>query len=142
MAVCPTQCITFRDHSVHINESVCIGCKMCALACPFGAIIPGGTPAPQYEFNVGQYTYINTPYQAEPMALREMGLRERLSLLKWEIGHKTVAVKCDLCYFSPEGPACVRACPHKALSLVEEGALPVSLVEGMKAVAVIVEGVG
>jgi Fe-S-cluster-containing hydrogenase component 2 len=31
-----------------------------------------------------------------------------------------VAVKCDLCYFSPEGPACVIACPHKALSLVDE----------------------
>jgi Fe-S-cluster-containing hydrogenase component 2 len=29
-----------------------------------------------------------------------------------------VAVKCDLCFFDAEGPACVRACPHKALSLV------------------------
>ena len=30
-----------------------------------------------------------------------------------------VAVKCDLCYFREEGPACIQVCPTKALSLVE-----------------------
>jgi hydrogenase-4 component A len=35
-----------------------------------------------------------------------------------------VAIKCDLCYFRPEGPACVIACPHKALALVTEQATP------------------
>ncbi len=31
------------------------------------------------------------------------------ALLRWEPGVQTVAVKCDLCDFLPEGPACVRA---------------------------------
>jgi len=140
-AVCPVRAITHQDHSILLNESLCIGCKMCALVCPFGAIIPGGTPVPKLELNIGQYTYVNTPYQAEPMYLRELGLRERLSLLNWNIGQKTVAVKCDLCSFDDEGPACVRACPHKALSLYDPQALASTrLVEAMKAVAVVREG--
>jgi hydrogenase-4 component A len=139
-AVCPVHAITLQDRSIRLNESLCIGCKLCALACPFGAIIPGGTPVPKFEFNVGQYTYVNNPYQAEDMYLRELGLHERLSLLNWAVGQKTVAVKCDLCYFSELGPACVIACPHKALRLVDEDSTsPSALVEGMKAVAVLAE---
>lgn len=34
------------------------------------------------------------------------------------LGVQTVAVKCDLCDFLPEGPACVRACPNQALRLI------------------------
>jgi Fe-S-cluster-containing hydrogenase component 2 len=30
---------------------------------------------------------------------------------------KRAAIKCDLCIDRPEGPACVQACPTKALSL-------------------------
>ncbi len=119
-AVCPVKAITVQNNSVCLNESQCIGCKMCAIACPFGAIIPGGSPVPKFDFNVGQYTYVNTPYQGDPMALREFALEDRLSLLNWNIGQKTIAVKCDLCYFREEGPACVIACPHKALRLVDE----------------------
>ena len=40
------------------------------------------------------------------------------ALLRWEPGVQTVAVKCDLCDFLPEGPACVRACPNQALRLI------------------------
>jgi Fe-S-cluster-containing hydrogenase component 2 len=29
------------------------------------------------------------------------------------------ATKCDLCYTNPGGPACLRACPHEALSRVD-----------------------
>ena len=32
-------------------------------------------------------------------------------------GEKKAAIKCDLCVDRPEGPACVDACPTKALSL-------------------------
>ena len=116
--VCPVGAITQRDHSVQLNESLCIGCKMCALACPFGNILPGGTPIPGLELNLGHYAFLNTPLEPEPMYLRELSYQEQLSLLAWNIGQKTVAVKCDLCYFSEDGPACVIACPHKALSLV------------------------
>ncbi len=142
-AVCPVNAITYRDHSIWLNESLCIGCKMCALTCPFGAIIPGGTPPPKFDFNVGQYTYVNTPYQADPMYLREFATQERLSLLNWSIGQKTVAVKCDLCYFRPEGPACIDACPHKALSLVDEQAdRPPAFVERTKMVALLEDDEG
>lgn len=119
-AVCPVQAITRVDHSIRLNEGLCIGCKLCALACPFGAIITGGTPIHTKEFNVGQYAFLNNPYQADPMVLRELSLQEQLSLTVWKIGQKTVSVKCDLCYFHSDGPACVRACPHKALRLVTE----------------------
>ena len=52
VAVCPVRALRYKDNTVQLNETVCIGCKMCGLACPFGAIIPGGTPVPNFEFNV------------------------------------------------------------------------------------------
>ena len=75
------------------------------------------------------------------MHLRELGFNDRLSLLTWNLGRKTVAVKCDLCYFSEEGPACVIACPHKALSLVDEQTTAeTTLAKRMKTVAAVAEG--
>jgi hydrogenase-4 component A len=124
--VCPVKAITHTDHSIQINESLCIGCKMCALACPFGNILPGGTPVPGQESNLGNYTYLNTPLEPDPMFLRELSYQEKLSLLAWNIGQKTVAIKCDLCYFREEGPACISACPHSALILIDDLS-PVSL---------------
>ncbi len=117
--VCPVRAITLERGSVVLNETLCIGCKMCGLACPFGVVLTGGTPIPVYGFNTGQYSYANHPYQSEPMHLREMDLYGYLSLLPWHIGQRKVAVKCDLCFFDEAGPACVRACPHGALSLKE-----------------------
>ena len=86
--------------------------------------------------------FVNTPFQPDPMFLRELSYQEQLSLLKWNVGQKTVAVKCDLCYFRPEGPACVIACPHKALILVNDGfpAIEHELFEDMKKVAVVTKG--
>lgn len=39
-AVCPTNCITLkRDSNAYIVEDTrCIGCRMCVVACPFGVI--------------------------------------------------------------------------------------------------------
>jgi hydrogenase-4 component A len=140
-AVCPVEAIASRDDAVALNESLCIGCRLCALACPFGAIIPGGTPIPANEFNVGQYNYTHSPYQPDPLHLREFAWQERLSPLSWTIGQKAVAVKCDLCYFRPEGPACVSACPHNALSLVEDEATrPAGFVDRVKAAMVPANG--
>lgn len=36
---CPTGAIFQEGRFVKINESNCIGCKVCAMVCPFGAII-------------------------------------------------------------------------------------------------------
>jgi hydrogenase-4 component A len=134
--VCPVKAIVLKDKSVQLNEGLCIGCKMCGLACPFGVILPGGTPIPAHGFNVGQYSYINTPNQSEPTHLREMDQQDFLSLLSWHLGQQKVAVKCDLCFFDQEGPACVRACPHKALGLIDgEATENAARAKGMKRVA-------
>lgn len=133
VTVCPVKALVFRNNSVQLNESLCIGCKMCGLACTFGVILPAGTPIPTYSFTTAQYSYVNTPYMAEPMHLREMDQQDVLSLLTWHVGQQKVAVKCDLCFFDEQGPACVRACPHKALSLMTESAGPeVDRAERMK----------
>ncbi len=34
-------------------------------------------------------------------------------------GRARCAVKCDLCHFDDQGPACVRTCPTNALMLVD-----------------------
>ena len=133
VTVCPVKALVFRNNSIQLNESLCIGCKMCGLACTFGVILPAGTPIPTYGFTTAQYSYVNTPYMAEPMHLREMNQQDVLSLLTWHVGQKKVAVKCDLCFFDEQGPACVRACPHKALSLItESGELDGDRAETMK----------
>ena len=35
---CPVGALTYRNDQVHLNEALCIGCKNCVLACPFGVI--------------------------------------------------------------------------------------------------------
>lgn len=35
---CPTQALQFGNSSVQFEQSLCIGCKNCVVACPFGAI--------------------------------------------------------------------------------------------------------
>lgn len=93
--VCPVQAITAQDGMVYLNEVLCIGCKMCAYICPFGAVTVNGTAPPAVE---------------EPRPLSHF--------LDWRPGVKPVAVKCDHCSFSADGPECVRVCPTKALQVV------------------------
>lgn len=139
--VCPVNAISHQQGAVQINESLCIGCKLCALACPYGNILPGGTPVPGQTLSQANYAFQNTPLQPDPMFLRELSYQERLSLLAWNVGQKTVAVKCDRCDFRPEGPACIAACPHKALILVEaQDGDRQTLFEQMKAVAELAAG--
>lgn len=106
--VCPVNAITHGADAILLDEKSCIGCKMCALACPFGAITPSGTSTAGV---AGIKSY--TPTQSAAIS----------PLLVWEIGVRSVAVKCDLCDFSPEGPACVKACPTKALIIFDQGVL-------------------
>ena len=36
--VCPTGALRFNDNCIELHEEICIGCKMCTIACPYGAI--------------------------------------------------------------------------------------------------------
>lgn len=94
--VCPVNAIEIRDGMVLVKEEACIGCKMCALACPFGAITMDGTFPP------------SIPQRTSRVK----------SLLAWLSGQKTVANKCDLCYSCADEPQCIRVCPTKALRLI------------------------
>ncbi len=106
--VCPVDAITLGPDSVMLDEKICIGCKMCALACPFGAITPQGT-------GIAGIAGIKISTPAYSAALDP--------LLAWDIGVRSVAVKCDLCAFLPQGPECLRVCPTNALFVFSGQAL-------------------
>ena len=117
--VCPVMAITFENQSVQLNESTCIGCKLCALACPFGAITPWGEmPKGADDGTYGTYPE-PTAYYPEPTPLPPPPIEPVHPILAWAAGQRSVAVKCDLCHFRPEGPECIRVCPTKALHIVE-----------------------
>ena len=84
---CPTGAIRRANVGdvVEIQEQICIGCATCHDNCPYDAIVM-------------QDTGTTWPDDALPKALRG--------------SPRAVASKCDLCYTSSAGPACVRNCPH------------------------------
>ena len=75
--VCPVDAISREHGHIFVEQSRCIGCKSCMLACPFGAM--------------------------EVVSSRK----------------KARAIKCDLCWHRATGPACVEACPTKALQCMD-----------------------
>jgi electron transport protein HydN len=87
-AVCKQSAISKAGAQIIVDESRCIGCKDCLVACPFGAI-----------------TLL--PYYADGKPVLQPGSADG----------KVAASKCDLCFTEPQGPACVRVCPNKALSV-------------------------
>ena len=84
---CPTGAIRRANVGdvVEIKDGICIGCATCRDNCPYDAIVMHDTG--------GAW-----PDDALPKALRGTP--------------RAVASKCDLCYDSAAGPACVRNCPH------------------------------
>jgi len=92
MIGCPTGAI-HRDQAtgmVVINDESCIGCQTCANSCPYDNI-------------------------------RMVEIRNPLGdiIADSATGRPIIkASKCDFCYEQPGGPACVRACPHDALSRI------------------------
>ncbi len=93
MIGCPTGAIHRSEvgGTVVINDETCTGCATCASACPYNNI-----------------------------RMVEIRNRRGVSLVDPESNRPILkATKCDLCYANPGAPACVRACPHKALSRVD-----------------------
>jgi Fe-S-cluster-containing dehydrogenase component/CRP-like cAMP-binding protein len=84
---CPTGAIRRANVGdvVEVDPSICIGCGTCAQNCPYDAIV-------MHDLNE------LWPSNALPERLRGEP--------------RSVATKCDLCYTSPAGPACVSSCPH------------------------------
>ena len=119
---CPAGCFTITDE-VQLNESLCIGCKMCMIACPFGVIEPYGTPTQNEQMPIEPYAARDgavLPFSSHTNTRASAPLG---ALLTWTAGVRTVAVKCDLCHFREEGPACIQVCPTKTLRVVEHGNL-------------------
>ncbi|MCL1895123.1 MAG: 4Fe-4S dicluster domain-containing protein [Clostridiales bacterium] len=76
---CVTKALSMNPEGVIVcDKKRCIGCLMCFIACPFGAIEEGVKEAEAYSIS-----------------------------------------KCDLCEASGDEPACVNACPTKALVFEE-----------------------
>ena len=107
--VCPVNAIQRVDGAVQLNESLCVSCKLCGIACPFGAIEFSGSRPLDIPANAN--TRLAPPAPPAPARVS--------SLLDWVPGVRAIAVKCDLCHFDEQGPACVRTCPTKALLLVD-----------------------
>ncbi len=95
--VCPVGALTFGEDYIETHEEICIGCKMCTLACPFGAIRAESEIMPSID---------NTIVPDYNLGLESV------------LGNKSVAVKCDLCNGREDGPACVEACPTHALMFI------------------------
>lgn len=113
--VCPVNAIKQVGDAVVLDEVACIGCKLCAIACPFGAITPSGTGVIGVATQYNQLDYTVDEGNKQPAGLDP--------ILSWEKGVRSVAVKCDLCASRETGPECVRVCPTKALFVVDNASL-------------------
>jgi Fe-S-cluster-containing dehydrogenase component/CRP-like cAMP-binding protein len=93
MIGCPTGAIHRHAESgvIQIQESICVGCSVCANSCPYKNI------------------HMTSISDSEGRPYRDQ--KSGLPILK--------ATKCDMCQSQPSGPACVSACPHDALTRID-----------------------
>lgn len=108
LRVCPTKATTQReDGIVTVDPNLCIGCRYCMIACPYGAryIVP------KWKSYFGDEKP-PSPLEDGPNPL------EKYAKEKWTEKHgENTVVKCDFCIDRLEKglkPACVDACPAKA----------------------------
>lgn len=106
--VCPVGALKFGENNyIEVYEDLCIGCKLCTIACPFGAIRAEAEKMPSINYNL-EPTY-------------NLGTES-------EIGAKSIAVKCDLCSGREDGPACVSVCPTGALMFLDSTNLETEII--------------
>ena len=90
--VCPTSALRNEKGYVELFERLCIGCGLCTVACPYGAI----------------------RLESEEIPSTKQSLADIC-----EDGFASVAVKCDICDGKEGGgSACVEACPKGALAIL------------------------
>lgn len=122
--VCPVRAIQQDGDAVVLNETLCIGCKLCAMACPFGAITPSGTPYTGVAASAAGLTPRPSAFNpGEPATTAVNSTHSLHPVLAWTAGVRSVAVKCDLCATEPAGPQCVRVCPTHALVVIDDALL-------------------
>ena len=92
--VCPNDAIVRENNTIQVKQEKCIGCKTCALACPYGVM-----------------QIVTT----KELVLSPYGIYHE------EV--KAQAIKCDLCIDRDGGPSCVEVCPTDALHLVTADSL-------------------
>lgn len=89
VTVCPTGACKHVDGMVQINEKNCVGCKLCVLVCPFGAMSVNPVGAHKYDSRT------------------EQGVAQKCDLcVSWRAAN------------GKEKTACVQACPTQAIQLV------------------------
>lgn len=96
--VCPTGALRFDDNCIELHEEICIGCKLCTIACPYGAISSSAELMPSVNYAVEPKYYLEIESQA---------------------GAKNTAIKCDMCFGREGGPACVEVCPTSTIIMVD-----------------------
>ena len=100
LGVCQMSAIARVNGRTVVDTSRCVGCKLCLMACPFGAI-----------------EFVPLPPGTRPIF---PGASEKPE--EWAARRFHRANNCDLCVHRAEGPACVATCPQKALELVNPAA--------------------
>ena len=61
--VCPTGALRFNDNCIELHEEICIGCKMCTIACPYGAISSSAELMPSVNYAVEPKYYLEVESQ-------------------------------------------------------------------------------
>ena len=62
--VCPTGALRFDDNYIELHEEICIGCKLCTIACPYGAISSSAELMPSVNYAVEPKYYLEIESQA------------------------------------------------------------------------------